>query len=73
MLRSIKCSFRVQIRSISPLDPSGWVSVSLDRDPNKPLAPVEPIKNLKPPAAAGPANTASNIPAAAEPAAVGQR
>jgi hypothetical protein len=62
------------IRSISPLDPSGWVSVSLDLDPNKPLGPVEPFKkDVKPPPAAGPARTASIPSAVTQPAAIGQR
>ena len=62
------------IRSISPLDPSGWVSVSLDRDPNKPLSPDMPIKeDVTPPPAAGPAQTASMPSAIAQPAAIGPR
>jgi hypothetical protein len=51
------------IRSVSPLDPSGWVQVRLDRDPNAPpLAPPAPagaVKVAQPPPAAGPAQTAS--------------
>jgi hypothetical protein len=49
------------IHSISPLDPSGWVQVRLDRDPNAPpLAPPGgPVKDVKPPPAAGPPRTAS--------------
>ncbi len=62
------------IRSISPLDPSGWVSVSLDRDPNKPLSPVDPIKkDVTPPPATDPARTASTPSTVAQPAAIGQR
>jgi hypothetical protein len=57
------------IRSISPLDPSGWVQVRLDRAPNAPpLAPPSgPVQDVTPPPAAGPAQTASN-PAAVSPA-----
>jgi len=62
------------IRSISPLDPSGWVRVNLDRDPNAPpLSPGAPTRDLKPPAAEGPGQTASQ-PAVVTPApTVGQR
>ena len=53
------------IRSISPLDPSGWVQVKLDRDPNAPpLAPPgSPVKDVKPPPAAGPRQAATSSPA----------
>jgi hypothetical protein len=53
------------IRSISPLDPSGWVQVRLDRDPNAPplAPPTGPLKDVKPPPAAGPAQAANDPPA----------
>ena len=45
------------IHSISPLDPSGWLQVRLDRDPNAPplAPPAGPVKDVKPPPSAGPA------------------
>ena len=52
------------VRAVSPLDPSGWVSVNLERDPSVPIPPVNPPKVHGP----EPAQTASN-PAPA----VGQR
>jgi hypothetical protein len=63
------------IRSVSPLDPSGWVRVSLDRDPAAPpLSPGGPIKDdVKPPPTEGPAQTASNPAAATRAPTVGQR
>jgi hypothetical protein len=58
----------ILLRSITPLDPSGWVRVNLERDGNIPIIPVKP-----PMVSAPPAQTASN-PAAASPVpAVGQR
>ena len=59
----------ILLRSITPLDPSGWVQVNLERDASVPLIPP-----VKPPKVSGPpAQTASN-PAAVSPApAVGQR
>ena len=51
------------IRSISPLDPSGWVRVNLERDPNVPLPPVNRA------AASGAAPPASQEPAPAQPVA----
>jgi hypothetical protein len=57
------------VRSISPLDPSGWVSVNMERDGSVPIPPVNPPKVQGP----QPAQTASN-PAAVSPApAIGQR
>jgi hypothetical protein len=57
------------VRSISPLDPSGWVRVSLDRDPSVPIPPVSPPRVQGPP----PAQTAAT-PAAVCPApAIGRR
>ncbi len=47
------------IRSISPLDPSGWVRVGLDRDGNAPLQ-FNAMKETVP--AAGPPSTASIQP-----------
>jgi hypothetical protein len=35
------------IRSISPLDPSGWVRVSLERDPSYPLPPVNRVATTR--------------------------
>jgi hypothetical protein len=62
----------ISIRSISPLDPSGWVRVSLNA-PILPLnAPGNPVPELKPPTVQGaPTPTASAASAAAP--AIGQR
>ncbi len=43
------------VRSISPLDPTGWVTVNLERDGSVPIPPANPPKVQGPP----PAQTAS--------------
>ncbi len=58
----------VIVRSISPLDPSGWVRVNLERDSSVPIPPVNPPKVQGPPA-----QTASNPAAVTPTPTVGQR
>ena len=38
------------VRSISPMDPTGWVTVNLERDASVPIPPVNPPKVQGPPA-----------------------
>ena len=56
------------VRSISPLDPTGWVTVNLERDASVPIPPVNPPKVQGPPAqTASSAGTVTPVPT------VGQR
>jgi hypothetical protein len=59
------------IRSISPLDPSGWLKVGLARNPESPLMPVQLASEVKPSPGAGatPASGAQPV-SGAGPAAV---
>jgi len=59
------------IRSISPLDPSGWVRVGLLRNPNSPLLPINRTQADQAPAGDN-QPVASSHPATNAPAAVGQ-
>jgi hypothetical protein len=63
-----------QIRSVSPLDPSGWARINLVRTAGAPLQQTEPAREVQPPPVQGPgapgmpavnpAPTASTAPAA---------
>jgi hypothetical protein len=65
------------IRSISPLDPSGWVRVSLERDPSYPLPAVRPVatSSAAPPQAQAVVPVQAMVPAQAvcQPARIGPR
>ncbi len=61
----------ISIRSISRLDPSGWMRVGLNREPLTPLAPVNPVPEVTPPKVQGPPTPTASTPGTAP--AVGQR
>jgi hypothetical protein len=69
-LDTLKLPRNVSIRSVSPLDPSGWLRVSLNHEPGTPVAPANPVPEVKPPKVQGATPTAS-APAAVP--TVGQR
>jgi hypothetical protein len=61
------------IRSISPLDPSGWVRVNLERDPSYPLPAVNRPRTARTTSLPRPAQPPAPVQAACQPAAIGQR
>jgi hypothetical protein len=71
-LNQLKLPPGVSIRSISPLDPSGWVRVSLNHQGLFPIPPAGPLRDVKPPEVQGPAGTPTASAASPGPA-VGQR
>ena len=61
------------IRSVSPLDPSGWLRLGLVRNDDDAPLPTNPVPEVKPAPAAGPGTTVGSQPAVGPPATLGQR
>jgi len=62
------------VRSVSPLDPSGWLRLSLVRHETAAPLPANAMpEEVKPPPGAGPQTAAGSQPAVAPPPAIGQR
>ena len=61
-INKLKLPPGISIRSISPLDPSGWMRVSLNHQPGSPVPPIHPAPEIKPPPVQGATPTASALP-----------